>query len=155
MSARDQDWIYKIDYANGAGTATILWRMGAGGDFTFVNTSDPYPWFSGQHDPEFLKNGVSLMTVFDDGDTRVSENARTVSYALNADLGVFSYALGSASQLSNGDFYFDAGEIEPSKAVTQLIEVNSSGAQTYNEEFNYACYRSFRLTDFYNVSETN
>ena len=169
-SARDQDWIYKIDYANGVGTGNILWRMGLDGDFTFVGTTDLYPWFSGQHDPEFQQNGMSTLTVFDDGDTRITndggvgdsrgqvlnvdENSMTVSFIVNADLGVFSYALGSAQSLANGDYFFDAGEITPKNNYTQLIETDPSGAQTYNEQIQYTTYRAFRMKDFYNVPQT-
>src|SRR6266850_1347617 len=51
VSSRHQDWVFKVDYKNGAGTGNILWRLGLNGDFTFNNfNNDPYPWFSHQHD---------------------------------------------------------------------------------------------------------
>ena len=70
-SSRHQDWVMKIDYRNGAGTGNILWRMGVDGDFQ-IQSSDPYPWFSHQHDPNFLADGQTML-VFDNGDTRISE----------------------------------------------------------------------------------
>jgi arylsulfate sulfotransferase len=167
LSARDQDWIYKIDYNNGTGTGKILWTMGRKGDFTFTGTDLTWPWFSGQHDPEFQNNQMLEMSVYDDGNTRIAyqgggdsfgqvlsvdESTMTVSYILNADMGVYSYALGSSQLLQNGDWFFDNGEIEPQRDYTQVIEVNGTGVQEFNEQIQYTTYRAWRMTDFYNVS---
>jgi hypothetical protein len=54
VSLRSQDWVVKVDYANGAGDGHVVWRLGAGGDFT-VNSTDPSPWFSHQHDVRYIK----------------------------------------------------------------------------------------------------
>ena len=43
-SARHQDWLIKIDYANGAGSGRVIWRLGKDGDFT-MRSDDPSPWF--------------------------------------------------------------------------------------------------------------
>ena len=59
ISLRNQDWVLKINYADGAGDGKVLWRMGDKGDFkiTTVGTTDThdiaFPWFSHQHDAEF------------------------------------------------------------------------------------------------------
>ena len=132
-SSRHQDWIMKIDYQNGSPSATgeILWRMGPSGDFIFNNNfSDPWPWFSHQHEPAIESTGV--MTIFDNGNTRVappptglgspacqpydcnsrgmavnfSESTMQVTPVLSSDLGVYSAAMGSAQLLSNGDYFF-------------------------------------------------
>ncbi len=42
VSLRNQNWVIKIDYANGAGDGHVVWRLGQGGDFT-VNSSGPSP----------------------------------------------------------------------------------------------------------------
>ena len=77
-SSRHQDWAMKIDYADGTGTGYILWRMGPSGDFTFTNTyNDPWPWFSHQHDVGIENGGTGLMTLFDNGNTRVSPPAES------------------------------------------------------------------------------
>ena len=129
VSMRHQDWVIKIDYSNGTGTGNVIWRLGLGGDFT-MNSSDSYPWFSHQHDVQFTGNTTTQLTVFDDGNTRVAmnpgENSRgqvlsvdestmQASLAVNADLGVFSPALGSAQELSNGNFHFLPGLINPDR----------------------------------------
>ena len=37
LSERSQDWVIKINYANGKGDGSVLWRLGAFGDFTILN----------------------------------------------------------------------------------------------------------------------
>ena len=152
-SSKNQDWVMKIDYKNGTGTGEILWRMGNEGDFTFNNIyNDPWPWFSGQHDVGIAENGAGVMTIFDDGDTRVSsppgglgypgcepsdcdsrgmaltfteQSPMQVNEVLSSDLGYFSTAMGSAQLLSNGDYFFlPAIVINPNLTVSAYsIEV--------------------------------
>jgi hypothetical protein len=126
----------KIDYNNGTGTGDILWRMGNDGDFTFNNIyNDPWPWFSGQHDVGIADNSTGVMTIFDDGNTRVSppplglgypacepsdcnsrgmavtfnESTMEVTPVLSADLGNYSTAMGSAQLLPDGNYFFMSG----------------------------------------------
>lgn len=74
ISMRNQDWVMKIDYNDGAGTGNVLWRLGYQGDFTLMNGSDPADWFYGQHDANVItpnSSGVFSLTLFDDGNSRV------------------------------------------------------------------------------------
>ena len=87
ISQRHQDWAIKINYANGTGDGSVIWHMGAGDDFTLTNplttescgTPDIFPWFSHQHDAAFQfeenadASAGTIMTVFDDGNTRAAE----------------------------------------------------------------------------------
>ena len=166
FSMRHQDWIVKIDYQNGAGTGDILWRLGRGGDFQ-MDASDAWPWFSHQHDPNLEGDG-STLAVFDDGNTRqaadsaahsrgqvllLDEVNRKATLLLNGDLGTYSYALGSAQRLLNGDYHFDSG-IAPDPAghgglVAQSLELNMAGQMVYGIQFGALEYRSFRMPDLY------
>jgi arylsulfate sulfotransferase len=77
ISMRDQDWVLKIDYNDGAGTGNIVWHLGYQGDFTLVGGTDPIDWFYGQHDVNVItpnSSGVFSVTVFDDGNNRVLNN---------------------------------------------------------------------------------
>ncbi len=131
ISQRHQDWVLKVNYQNGQGDGSILWRMGPHGDFTITNPpktqcGDPavFPWFTHQHDAAFQAQGSgqelgeSIFTVFDDGNLRVqqcsggnsrgivllvSEPRRTVTIMTEADLGGYSAALGSADLLPASD----------------------------------------------------
>jgi arylsulfate sulfotransferase len=74
---RHQNWLVKIDYANGNGSGNIVWHLGYQGDFTLLNadgsTADPTNWFFAQHGPSFTTpntTGKYGLTVFDDGDDR-------------------------------------------------------------------------------------
>ena len=77
ISMRHQNWLVKIDYANGNGSGDIVWHLGYQGDFTLLNadgsTADPTSWFFAQHGPSFTTpntTGKYGLTVFDDGDDR-------------------------------------------------------------------------------------
>jgi len=163
-SSRHQDWLIKIDYSNGEGAGDIIWRLGQDGDFQ-VASADPSPWFSHQHDGNIEFSDPSLLLVFDDGNTRVKntgsgnsrgqvlrldEQNRTATLVLNADLGVYSIAVGSAQKLRDGDYHFDAGFVAgPDGTSSYSIEVDSSGNIVYASKANTILYRSFRMTDMY------
>jgi arylsulfate sulfotransferase len=165
-SSRHQNWVIKIDYRNGAGTGNILWRMGVGGDFQ-IQSSDPYPWFSHQHNPNFLPDGQTLL-VFDNGNTRIFENPGHFSRAqvyhideqnliatpiINTDLGVNSAALGTALLLPDGNYHFDAGFMpdpaNPSNLITQLYELDNTGNIFWTMRVYAQEYRDFRMNDLY------
>jgi hypothetical protein len=162
LSLRNQDWVLKIDYENGAGDGHVIWRLGQGGDFA-VNSTEPSPWFSAQHDAHYIDD--STMIVFDDGDTRrssdptadsrgqvwkIDEETMTATLVFNADLGNYSDALGSAQRLSNGNYSFDSGRqgLAPHQ-IGQAIEVRPDGSKAYVLQVNRSIYRSFRIGTLY------
>ena len=159
-SSRSQDWVIKIDYQNGAGTGGVVWKLGQGGDFT-IDSSDPNPWFSHQHDPQVLPDGKTIM-LFDNGNgrnvadpnansrgqmIRLDEQSRTATLVLNADLGQYSFALGAAQKLPNGDFHFDIGYLPDGTSYS--VEVDPSGNTVYALHVAAPMYRSFRMRDLY------
>ena len=90
ISERAQDWVLKINYANGKGDGSVIWKMGAGGDFTIVNPPSEtcgsplnvFPWFTHQHDPAYqfqndptfyALQSFQILTIFDDGNTRAAQ----------------------------------------------------------------------------------
>ena len=161
-SSRHQDWLIKVSYQNGKGDGHVIWRLGKDGDFQF-NSSDPWPWFSHQHDGNFELSDPSALLVFDDGNTRVGsigghsrgqvlrldEQNRSASFILNADLGVYSLAVGSAQLLPDHNYHFDAGFVPESKGVAYSIEVDGSGHVLYEAKSNAILYRTFRMTSLY------
>lgn len=163
-STRNQDWLIKISYDRGNGDGHILWRMGVGGDFQ-ITSSDPYPWFSHQHDGNFATSDPTKLLVFDDGNTRVAAmkggNSRGQVFQideqnfiatpiLNADLGVYSEAVGSAQLLLDGNYHFDAGFVSENNTIDSYsFEVDSSGQMQYEAHQNVILYRTFRMTDLY------
>jgi hypothetical protein len=73
ISIRHQNWILKINYANGTGDGSILWHLGEGGDFTLKGGTDPVDWQYAQHKTSFASAntaGTFDMLVMDNGDDR-------------------------------------------------------------------------------------
>jgi len=73
LSLRDQDWIIKIDYANGHGKGDVVWRLGYQGDFTLLDSASPADWFFAQHYANFFHGRASQqirLAVFDNGNNR-------------------------------------------------------------------------------------
>jgi arylsulfate sulfotransferase len=165
MSLRHQDWVLKIDYANGTGTGNILWRLGKDGDFTIIgDPNDSYPWFSHQHDAEW-EFGTAYMSLFDNGNTRISQNpgensrgqvlninqsTMTARLVNNFDLGVQSLALGTAQVLvdqhgKTTGIHFEAGFVNFS--TSQTMSFYPTG--TLNMASASPTYRSFQMRDMY------
>ena len=171
LSVRHQDKVLKINYANGSGDGSILFTLGKNGNFTMSST-DPYPWFSHQHSVNY-ESDPRFIDVFDNSNVRraqqgISANSRgqvlrintankTASLVLNADLGAFSPALGSAQKLINGDYHFALGSLGlfavPPNPMTEDVEVGSTGSILYDIQSAAAEYRSFRMVSLYSVQQ--
>jgi arylsulfate sulfotransferase len=166
LSIRHQDWVVKIDYANGAGTGNVLWRLGLAGDFA-IQSTDPYPWFSHQHDAQ-IDPTTGLFLAFDNGNTRVTmaggvgnsrgyvlqinEASLTATPVLLADLGVYSTAVGSAQLLDNGNYHFHAGLVPAPSPHAYSFELLPDGSQdSILEEF-LQVYRSYRMSSMYSLN---
>jgi len=172
VSIPEQDWVVKLDYKNGKGSGKVLWRLGLGGDFT-AKSSDPYPWFSYQHDVGFDPE-TGLLVLFDDGHRRkdkdpkannrgqawkLDEAAKTATPVLNADMGVYAMAVGSAQPLANGGYSFEAGFINPGASIfatvySRTVETSADGKIVYAQQANGGLtYRSFRVHDMYSAPQ--
>lgn len=168
VSVRHQDWVLKIDYESGAGDGHIIWRLGQGGDFT-VNSTDPNPWFSHQHDAHLID--PSTLIVFDNGNTRrasdptadsrgqvwkLDEQTMTATLLFNVDMGSYSPMFGAAQRLSNGDYEFTSGaQGTAPKLFGQTIEVRPDGSTAYVLESNKPEFRSFRIPTLYSGISDN
>jgi hypothetical protein len=157
VSLRSQDWVIKINYANGTGDGHVIWRLGQGGDFR-INSTDPSPWFSHQHDVTYI-NGSTLV-LFDNGNGRrrkspraqsrgqeivLDEKARVATLVVNANLGNYADYTGGAQMLPSGNLVFD------SPLAEQTIEALPSGTSTYALKMNLngVQYRSYMESTLY------
>lgn len=168
MSIRHQDWVIKIDYANGTGTGNILWRLGLDGDFSIVgDANDTYPWFSHQHDVEY-EFATHYVSLFDNGNTRIAQNptensrgqllkldesTMTATLVQNLNLGVQSPALGTAQALLDAKgkligLHYEAGFANANSS--QSISFYHNG--TLNMNSASPAYRSFQMRDLYTLS---
>lgn len=168
VSLRTQDWVIKIDYANGTGNGRILWKLGAYGNFRPI-ASDPHPWFTHQHDARYISNNIML--VFDDGNTRhmfnhsansrgqewlINEQNMTATLLVNADLGNYSQFLGSAQLLPNGSLTFTSGGLGPgTNPGGQSIEVLPNGTKVYVQQMSEYEYRSYFENSLYSAGLLN
>jgi len=134
ISIRHQNWLVKIDYANGTGTGEILWKLGYQGDFALVGGTDPTDWFYAQHGPSFATantTGQFSLMLFDNGNDRIfpsgvtcgtaeappclystvsllqlDETTKTATLAFNPTAPAYSFFGGNAAVLKNGDVEF-------------------------------------------------
>jgi arylsulfate sulfotransferase len=136
VSMRNQDWILKIKYADGAGDGSLLWRLGPEGDFTLPAGVGPVEWNYGQHYPVIVSPnsaGIFSLMFFNNGTVRYVDAAKTpcgsagvtpcyssvVTFQLNEFtkevqiesernlLPAYSMCCGSVENLSNGDLEYD------------------------------------------------
>jgi arylsulfate sulfotransferase len=136
LSMRNQNWIVKINYQDGAGDGSILWRLGPDGDFSLPSGQAPIEWNYGQHYPTVASPnsaGIFQLMFFNNGNNRLVDAANDVCgtpgfipcyssvpvFELNEITktaqvvsekklsSAYSICCGSASQLPNGDLEYD------------------------------------------------
>jgi len=178
LSVRNQSWILKIDYRDGAGSGDILWRLGEGGDFmlTSVNPSD---WFYAQHFPSLIGTDGSVITmaVFDNGNLRIvddrgstcgnvpapacysratvfqiDQSARTARLVWQNRPGAFSFWGGSINQLQNSNIEFDMSAPFPQVAASRVIEITQSDSPQIVWQLDIQhghAYRAYRIPSLY------
>ena len=78
---------------------------------------------------------------------RLDEANRRAGLVLNANLGYYAFALGSAQRLDNGNHVFDVGFRTNATGIT--VEVNPKGEVVYALESSAPEYRTFRMRDMY------
>ena len=162
FSMRDQDWVVKINYQDGTGPGNIIWTLGLGGNFSIQGGTQTWPWFSHQHDVEWV--GTEQIALFDNGNTRcavlpapcnsrgqvytLNETSLVATQVLSQNLGVYSNGYGTAELLSNGDYDFAAGWAEP--ALNSFdFEITPTGSTVYNLESSDKEYRIIRMKSLY------
>ena len=175
VSIRHQNWVVKVNYADGKGDGSILWRLGEGGDFTLENGTDPTDWQYAQHGPSFFSPntaGVFLLGLMDNGNDRIfpadvtcgssgappclystvpiwqiDETAMTATLTFHQILptNLYNDFGGNAQLLPNGDIEYDLC------AVGAVYEVtDTSTPQTVWALYvGTSEYRAFRIPSFY------
>lgn len=174
LSMRNQCWVLKIDYENGAGTGDILWRLGYQGDFTLASgvSSD---WFFGQHFPVPISDdGVhTTFAIEDNGDFRVMPDGTTCGTtvacysratifqvdqeAKEASLewqylpGYYNFWGGSIEVLENGDVDYDMTTPFGSDSDSIILEVSQNPEQVVwqLDLDGENAYRGYRIPSLY------
>jgi arylsulfate sulfotransferase len=163
VSQPEQNWVLKIDWKNGKGSGKVLWRLGKDGDFK-VESKDPNPWFSFQHDAGFEPLGSDLLTLTDDGDAsgtakkagvrgqvwKLDEEKHIATLVYNAPLGVGTVCCGSMQLLKNGGYNAVAGWSLPNTGRT--TEFDKDGKVVFAVDLGGSIdYRSYRVPDMYSA----
>ncbi len=152
LSLRNQNWIVKINYGNGAGDGRILWHLGPGGDFTLPSGQAPIEWNYGQHYPVLLgpnTAGIFPLMFFNNGNGRqvdtnndicgtpgltpcyssvptfqLNEYADTAQVLEETNLSPdYSVCCGSTNLLANGDLEYDVALDVNTPDVSYIQEV--------------------------------
>jgi arylsulfate sulfotransferase len=158
ISMRNQNWLLKVNYANGTGAGDVLWKLGYQGDFALVGGTDPADWFYAQHGHSFVTTnttGKFSLVVFDDGDDRVfpagvtcgtspappcfystvplfqiDEMAKTATLTFHAAAPKYSFFGGNAEVLKNTDVEYCDSAGGPGVAGDIYEVTQDSTAQT-------------------------
>ena len=179
VSSRHQNWLLKVDYANGTGAGDIIWKLGYQGDFTLVGGSDPADWFYAQHGPSFVTTntaGKFSLTLFDNGDDRVfpsdvtcgasgappclystvplleiDETAKTATLSFHPTAPAYSFFGGNSAVLKNGNVEYceSAGGLGTAGDIYEVTQ--NSSAQTVWEMLvtGQFVYRGQRIPSLY------
>jgi len=156
FSMRNQDWVIKIDYANGTGNGDILWRLGKQGDFTLGSGEQ---WFSHQHNATLTGSTLSLFDNAtgdhaDFGGSRglvleINEQEKTANIVDEALMHTFSDAFGSAQILLNGNLWFLSGDPTPNQSEAIEFKPGLMATPVAHFDINDDSYRAFRMKDLY------
>lgn len=178
ISMRHQNWVVKIDYANGSGTGNILWHLGEGGDFTLKGGTDPTDWQYAQHAPSYFSSnttGVFSLGMMDNGNDRIfpsgvtcgaagappcqystvpvfqiDENAKTATLTFHqtAPLAQFNAWGGNTEQLQNGDVEYDLCGAAAGSFVYEVTD-EQNPQTVWSMTSQTNLYRAFRIPSFY------
>ncbi|HEX4488359.1 MAG TPA: aryl-sulfate sulfotransferase [Terriglobales bacterium] len=179
ISLRHQNWLIKIDYADGLGAGDIVWKLGYQGDFKLVGGSDPEDWFYAQHGPSFTTEKTSdlfSLVLFDNGDDRVfpagvicngngappclystvpilqlDESAKTATLVFHPKAPTYSFFGGNAEVLANGNVEFceAAGGPGTTGVVYEITQDDNAEQVWRTETTGNFLYRGQRLPSFY------
>lgn len=154
VSIRHQNWLVKVDYANGAGAGDIIWHLGYQGDFALSGGTDPTDWFYAQHGPSFVSantTGKFSMAVFDNGDDRffptgqvlctaasascystvqildLDETGKAATLTFHTTAPFYSFFGGNAGVLANGDLEFCESAESATTLAGDVFEISQSG----------------------------
>jgi len=179
LSMRNQNWVVKINYRDGAGDGSILWRLGLGGDFVIPGGS-PADFNYAQHYPVLTgakSSGVFPLMLFDNGNNRImdsngticgspgalacysrpvlfqlDETSKTAEILWQDKLPVFSFCCGSINTLENGDAEFDIAidpDLPSGSGVQEVTQDSVPRLVWQMDLIGQLAYRAFRIPSLY------
>jgi hypothetical protein len=179
LSSRAQSWIIKIDYNNGMGDGSIIWRLGYQGDLALLGGVDPTDWFYGQHGESFVgpnTAGKFKLAIMDNGNYRVfpagvscgaagsppclyssalllqiNEADKTATIVSHYLPGEYSFWGGNSEQLGNGNIEadFNAGAPGSFSDIFEVVPGTVPYVVWHLRTSAQNAYRGFRLPSLY------
>jgi arylsulfate sulfotransferase len=179
VSIRHQNWVVKVNYADGSGDGSILWRLGQGGDFTLKGGTDPTDWEYAQHAPAFFSpntSGVFSLGVMDNGNDRefpagvtcgsagappcfyttipiweIDEGAKTASVKFQQKFPTNQSSIfgGSMNPLQNGNVEYDLCGVGTGSDIFEVTEEDSPQTVWHMHIDGTHAYRGFRIPSLY------
>ena len=176
---RNQDWLIKINYRDGRGDGSILWRLGPGGDFTLPTSQAPLEFNYGQHNPHLLEPdtaGIYPIIFFNNGNNRLvdgnddvcgsgaincyssvpimelNEYTKTAQILWENKLSAYSICCGDALRLPNGNVEYDVAFDVHTPGISYIQEVTQELNPQMLWQMNIAgqvAYRGFRISSLY------
>ena len=152
VSIRHQNWVVKVNYKDGLGDGSVIWKLGYQGDFTLQGGTEPQDWFFAQHNPAFFSantTGVFSLAVMDNGDDRafadgtnclttggadcyttipvmqVDENAKTATLTFHQVLptNLYNIFAGSVDLLANNNVEYNLAGVKGPGGDSYIFEV--------------------------------
>lgn len=179
VSVGHQNWVLKVNYADGNGNGDILWRLGEGGDFMLLGGTDPTDWNYAQKTLSFASKktaGVFSLAMMDGGDGRIlpegvtcgtasaaschsagvrvfqiDENAKTATLTFHEKLDPALHGRrgGNAEQLANGDIEYAGCGMNQGSVVREVTQAGNPATVWQMNVTNADLYRAFRIPSFY------
>jgi arylsulfate sulfotransferase len=178
VSMRHQNWIVKVDYRNGEGQGSILWRLGDEGDFQLVNGADPEDWFYAQHNPSFQTDktaGKFSLAIFDNGNDReqpsgcddpgqpaclyttipvfdIDEHAMTATLKFHEIIPAAQYSFygGATTRLANGNLEYDLCAEPRYTGTVREVTMDSAAKIVWEMTITHSnLYRANRIPSLY------
>jgi hypothetical protein len=179
VSIRHQNWVLKVNYADGSGDGSILWRLGQGGDFTLNGGTDPTDWQYAQHLPAFFSpntSGVFSLGVMDNGDDRIfpsgvtcgstgappchystipvwqiDEGRKTANLTFQQKLptSLYSFWGGSVDLLENGNVEYCLSGVVDGSRLFEVTQDSSQQTVWSMHVTGASAYRGFRIPSLY------
>jgi len=178
LSLRNQNWVLKLNYQNGAGDGSILWKLGYQGDFTLPGQQAPIEWNYGQHYPTIVSqnsSGLFSLMFFNNGNVRLvnsnndpcstpgtlncyssvpilqlNESSKQASVLSEINLSpAYSICCGDALILPGGNWEYDVAYDIGTPGYSHIQEVAGTQLLWNLDIAGQLAYRGFRIPSLY------
>jgi hypothetical protein len=179
VSIPHQNWVVKVNYKNGTGDGSVLWKLGYQGDFTLENGTGSIDWQYAQHYPSFVgtaTSGVFNLVLMDNGNDRIvsgidgvcgsngneacyttvpnfqiNETAMTANIESRITLpaSLYSDSAGNAEVLDNNDLEYNLSGVATGSVIQEVLP-DADHTLVWSLVANgNSEYRAFRLPSLY------